>query len=274
MPDAGRSPIESAWTDEPPWPVEAQQAVERGDSVNPGADGPRPGRPSRLVVVGALIVLTAVSADVHYGGLLTHLDHHVAARMAGWGLRWQTWPRRLLSLGLWFGQRGVILTLSAAVAGWLTWRHRTCEPLLRLVVAVVSVAAAVYAFKLGLARDAPLQVAQGVPPGRGASFPSGHEANAVLFWGLADWSVRTWPTPATVRTGVRWGRRVAPIAVVLTMTLLNYHWLSDFLGGAAVGVALLALTLLPRWAGLARTLDARLWRPSALDTGSPGSSRG
>lgn len=192
--------------------------------------------------------------------------------MAGWGLRWQTWPRRLLSLGVLFGQRGVALSLSAALAGWLTWRHRTSEPLLRLAVAVVAVAVAVYALKLGLARDAPLQVAQGVPPGQGGSFPSGHEANAVLLWGLADWSVRTWSIPVRVRTGVRWGRRIAPVAVVVAMTLLNYHWISDFLAGAAVGVVLLALTLLPRWSGAAARLDAWLGWPAALGAGSPGSS--
>ena len=125
-------------------------------------------------------------------------------------------------------------------------------------MAAVSLAVVVYGFKLGLARNAPIQVAHGVTPGQGASFPSGHMANAVLLWGLADWSVRRWFAPARLRAAIRIGRWIAPVAILVCMTLLNYHWLSDFIGGAAVGVILLALALWPRWSVVADRIDIRV----------------
>ena len=212
----------------------------------------------------ALAVLVAVSLDVHLGGPLTHLDHQVADRMTSWDLRGRPWPRRALTVGVWFGQRGVVLVGAVLILGAAAGRHRTVEPLLRLVVALVGLIAVVYAFKLGLARNAPVQDARGDPAGTGASFPSGHVANAVLLWGLASWSVRRWPVPEMLGAAVRYGRWVAPVAVTVAMTLLNYHWLTDLVGGAAVGVVLLGTTLLPLWSRPAAALDRR-WRRQPAD---------
>lgn len=218
-------------------------------------DGPRP-----VVIVGALVVLAVVSADVLLGGPLSHLDHRVGTQMDDWGLRWRPWPRRSLTLGVIPGQRGYVLTGAAALAAWLGWRNRTSEPVVRLAVAVVSLLAVVYAFKLGLARNAPIQDSRGEAAGHGASFPSGHVANAVLLWGWAYWSACRFRLPRMVRRVLGWGRWAAPVAVSVAMTLLNYHWITDFLGGAAVGVILLAWTLLPAWSRLAWALDTR-WAP-------------
>jgi hypothetical protein len=61
-----------------------------------------------------------------------------------------------------------------------------------------------------------------------------------------------WPRIIDV---LRW---VAPFAVAVGMTLLNYHWLSDFVGGAAVGVLALAVASWPGWTSLAHRIDSRL----------------
>ena len=138
------------------------------------------------------------------------------------------------------------------------------EPLLRLAVALITILVVIYAFKLGLARNAPIQDARGIPAGHGASFPSGHVANAVVLWGIADWSVRHWSTPHWLRRVVRIGRWIGPFCITIAMTLLNYHWLSDFIGGALVGVVLLSAALLPVWTAAAESLDLRLrLRPCA-----------
>lgn len=236
--------------------VTSNAAPIDGESVPAQAESARPG-PNWWVIGAALVILVLVVIDIKASGPLDHLDHRVGHRIDGWDLRNRTVDRRLLTVGLYFGQRGVVLPLSIVLAGWLTWRARTVEPVLRLVVAAVSLAVVVYGFKLGLARNAPIQDAHGLPPGRGASFPSGHMANAVLLWGLADRSVRQWSAPVRLQAGIRIGRWIAPVAIFVCMTLLNYHWLSDFVGGAAVGVMLLALTLWPRWSALAERIDAR-----------------
>ncbi|MCW2528650.1 MAG: phosphoesterase PA-phosphatase related protein [Pseudonocardiales bacterium] len=206
----------------------------------------------------AFLVAVAVSVDVHAGGPLTHLDRRIADRMFQWDLRHDAFARPLLTIFLYFGQRGVVLVLSLLLLGWLAWRFRTVEPILRLVVALVLIYVVVYGFKLGLARNAPIQDFRGEKAGEGSSYPSGHVANAVVLWGLGDWAVNEWPTPPRMRRLLRGGRWVAPFAVTISMTLLNYHWLSDFLGGAAVGVVLLALVSLPLWTSAAARIDGRL----------------
>lgn len=234
----------------------ARQAV----AARPPAETP-PGVPWWAVVV-AVVVLALVVVDLGLHGPLDHLDHQIADRTGPWNLRGHRTTRWPLTIGVFFGQRGVILVGAAVLAVSLAWRAQTSEPVVRLLVAVVSLAAVVYGFKFGLARNAPIQEIQGVPAGHGASFPSGHIANAILLWGLADWSVQTWPTPPRLRLAVRVGRWIAPVAVFVAMMLLNYHWLSDFIGGAAVGVILFALALWPRWSRVAAEIDAR-W-PASL----------
>jgi membrane-associated phospholipid phosphatase len=221
------------------------------------------GRPAvpRWAVVVAVIVLALVVLDVGFHGPLDHLDHQIADRTGSWDLRGHRATRWPLTIGVFFGQRGVVLVAAVALAIGLAWRARTCEPVLRLFVAALSLAVVVYAFKFGLARNAPIQEIQGVPAGHGASFPSGHIANAILLWGLADWSVQTWPTSPPLRRAIRIGRGIAPVAVFVAMMLLNYHWLSDFIGGLAVGVVLLALTLWPGWTEAATRIDAG-WPPA------------
>jgi membrane-associated phospholipid phosphatase len=222
--------------------------------------------PGRRAVIIAVVVLLLVVADIRFSGPFDQLDHRVATRMNNWGLRRHTWDRRVLTVGLYFGQRGVVLPGALLVAGWLSWRTHTVEPLVRLAVAVVSLALVVYGFKVGLARNAPIQDIEGVPAGHGASFPSGHMVNAVLLWGLSDWAVRRWSSPVFLRRALRTGRWIAPFAIPVSMTLLDYHWLSDFAGGAAVGVILLALAVHPQLHEASLWLERR-WPRRAVRSG-------
>ncbi|MEP6852197.1 MAG: phosphatase PAP2 family protein [bacterium] len=235
-------------------------------TTDPAAPTRTPGSagPARLAVLVAAVVLVAVSLDIFATGPLTHLDHRLGRQLQSWDLRSTDWPRYLLTVGIWFGQRGVVLTMAVLIAGVLSWRHRTLEPVVRLVVAVLALLAVVYAFKLGLGRNAPIQDARGEPAGSGSSYPSGHVANAVLLWGLADWSLLRWPVSDRLSRAVHVGRWIAPFAITVAMTLLNYHWLSDFIGGAAVGVLLLALVLRPVWAAAAAPFDGRRRRSNAV----------
>lgn len=179
------------------------------------------------------------------GGLLTRLDHEIShiARQ-DWGLRFETWPRRGLRALTLFGQRGPVLIVALPFVAWLTWRTRRAEPILRLVAALLLLTTAVYALKLGLARDAPPH--DGVRTDQGRSYPSGHLANAVLVWGLLAWLAGRYRVVSTVLA--RWLRAVAiagPALVVVGMTLLDYHWMSDFIAGAALGVVLLWVVTVP-----------------------------
>jgi membrane-associated phospholipid phosphatase len=220
------------------------------------------------LVIAAIAVLMWVVLDIHLDGPLVQLDHRIAARTGRWDLRDHPAARWPLTAGVLFGQRGVVLVGAALIAAGVTWRAHTCEPMLRLLVAVLSLAVVVYGFKFGLARNAPVQDAQGVAAGHGASFPSGHIANAILLWGLADWSARTWAPPSPLRAAIRVGRWIAPEAVFVSMMLLDYHWLSDFIGGVAVGVILLAFAQWQVWSPTAAWVDSR-WPRSLAPSGWP-----
>lgn len=232
-----------------------------------GAHGRGPFVPLWLALLGVLVTV-AISFDVCYHGPLTSVDTHLSDQMLQWGLRFKRWPRRLLTPGLWFGQRGTVLTGSLLLAFWTAWRWRSVEPLVRLIVAVVGLGVVVYSFKLGLARNAPIAVARGQRVATGASFPSGHTANAVVLWGLAQYTASHPRLDSRLVDAVRVGRLVAPVVVSVVMVLLDYHWLTDLLAGVAVGVVLLWATLHPCWNHASEWIDSRSFRRSVADSAS------
>lgn len=205
-----------------------------------------PLRPPPWAVIASIAIVAAVTADVLAGGLLTRLDYQLSHLTRDvWGLRFQTWPRRGLRLLTFFGQRGPILFVALPFAAWLAWRIHRFEPLLRLVAALVMLALSVYALKLGIGRAAP--PVDALHTDAGQSFPSGHLANAVLVWGLLAWLSARYaavvPRPLAGALAVL--RLAGPVLVVVGMTLLDYHWLSDFIAGAAIAVVLLWIVTWP-----------------------------
>lgn len=205
----------------------------------------------------AAVVLIAVTADVLAGGLLTRIDHAISGPMRDTGLHDSRFPHYGLYFLTWFGQRGPVLLVSVPVFALLSWRMRSLEPLLRLIVAFLALAGVVYAMKYAIGRAAP-------PVDRlhrsGLSYPSGHVANAILVWGLLAHQVARGLPGSRVLPALRVLSVVAPLAVVVGMTLLDYHWFTDFIGGAAVGVLLLALATVSQWSRIAERLDRSLVR--------------
>jgi membrane-associated phospholipid phosphatase len=152
------------------------------------------------------------------------------------------------------GGRGFLLLVLAGLVGWLWWRERTLLPLARVVLALLLLTAVVYAFKWGAGRTAPAY------PGSffhrdGASYPSGHVANAVLMWGLVRWQAVQFDLPARVQRVARGMSLLGPVATGAAMVALDFHWVTDAVVGAAVGILLLGVVhlldavLLSRWPG-------------------------
>jgi len=113
---------------------------------------------------------------------------------------------------------------------------------------------AVYALKTAVTRPAPIPG----PHDARDSYPSGHLPNAILVWGIVAWSAARAGAPAALTNVLRIVRAVGPPAVIVGMTLLDYHWFSDFIGGACIGVALLPVVVSPVWAQIAARIDRRL----------------
>ena len=202
----------------------------------------------------ASVVLVLTTIAVVQGNVLVHIDDAVSGRMKDANLR-NSWAKPFIYVLTLPGQRGTVLVVSGLVVGYLWWRTRSVESLLRWLVALVMVAAVVYAFKELVVRTAP-----SAPPGEPAptnSYPSGHVVNAVVIWGTLAWCAARAPVARWLQRTLRILAILGPIAVIVGMTLLDYHWLTDFLAGLCIGVILLPLTEAPWWTTLATRLDRR-----------------
>ena len=210
------------------------------------------GRPPWWAVVLALVVLTAVIVDLLDDGLLGRLDQRVSDVVGGWGL-----PDSGAYPVMWvltqLGGRVTILVVLGALVGYLAWRRRTWLPAIRAVLALVLLTLAVYALKTGIGRTAPTYPGSFFFHADGASFPSGHVANAVLMWGIARWQAVEYRLPARAQRGFWLLSVLGPVVAGAAMVALDFHWLSDAVAGAAVGVILLGVVhaldalVLSRW---------------------------
>ena len=218
---------------------------------------PRPGpvigigRPPWWVLVLAALVTVGVTVDLLRRGRLERMDLRVSEVVSAWDLRdsgayWFVW------LFTQAGGRGFILIVLAGLVGWLALRRHTLVPLARVVIALALLTAVVYGFKWGTGRTAPAY------PGSffhrdGASYPSGHVANAVLMWGVARWQAVEFGLPARVQRAAWLLSVLGPVATGVAMVALDFHWVTDAVVGLAVGLLLLGVVhaldaaLLPRW---------------------------
>jgi membrane-associated phospholipid phosphatase len=207
------------------------------------------------VVAVAVVVLVAVTIDVAQHGWLTHLDSTIAHHVESWQIGRSSAEGEALRVLTFFGQRGPVLGVATPVALYLAWRSRSVSPLLRYAVALVLLTIAVYALKGAITRPAPSYRPGLDNPAQ--SFPSGHMVNAILIWGTLAWAASRAEVAAWLVRTLRVVQVIAPPAVFIGMTLLNYHWFSDFVGGACVGVILLPLVLGPWWERVETRIDER-----------------
>jgi membrane-associated phospholipid phosphatase len=211
------------------------------------------------VLLASLALTAVVTADLLARGRLERMDLRVSEVVSSWGLKDSPvtyWPVWCVTQ---FGGRGFILIVLAGLVGFLTWRRRTLLPLVRVLLALALLTAVVYGFKYGTGRTAPAY------PGSffhrdGESYPSGHVANAVLIWGVARWQAVEYGLPAGVQRALRWLSVLAPVVTGVAMVALDFHWVTDALAGATVGIVLLGVvhlldvTVLSRWVrGRSRT---------------------
>ena len=219
------------------------------------------GRPPRWLVLASVVLTAAVTVDLLTRGVLERMDLRVSEVVSAWDLKdsaayWPVWAVTQL------GGRGFILMVLAGLVGYLGWRFHTGVPLVRVLLALALLTVVVYSFKFGTGRTAPAY------PGSffhrdGASYPSGHVANAVLMWGVARWqAVEYGLAPWVQRT--TWVLSVAaPVATGVAMVSLDFHWVTDAVVGAAVGILLLGVVHVLDAVAVSRWAGARAGRSSA-----------
>ncbi|HZB21088.1 MAG TPA: phosphatase PAP2 family protein [Blastococcus sp.] len=198
------------------------------------------GRPPWWLMLAALVVGTLVTADLLTGGVLERLDLRISHVIGGWGLR-DSGAYPFVWAVTQLGGRATILGVLAILVGYLGWTRRTWVPLLRVLLALGTLTLGVYALKHGTGRTAPGHPDEVFFHLDGASFPSGHVANAVIMWGVARWLAVEYGLPERVQQAFWWLSIAAPVATGLSMVSLDFHWLTDAIVGGAVGIVLLGV---------------------------------
>jgi len=206
--------------------------------VTPGPDR-GVGRPPWWLVAAGAAVAAVLAAALLTGGAVARLDGRVSAVVDGWRLDTGA-TGRLLRLAGELGGRAVLAVVLLAVAAVIGRRHRTVRPLLQALLALAVLSAVVCAVKLGVDRVAPAAGAGPAARG-GTSFPSGHVANAVVVWGVVRWQAVAYRVRPVVQQVAGGCAVVAPAVAGVAMLLVGFHWLSDLLAGAAIGVSLLGV---------------------------------
>lgn len=156
--------------------------------------------------------------------------------------------------------QAVALPILSAVALTLAWRRRSWLPIVTGAAAEFGFLGIVGTLKLVFARPAPILQDPDFFSGgvfdagwHGISYPSGHAAEAVLLYGAAVLliarysSARRWVV-AVLSGGVAF----FTVLAAGTSFYLGWHWMTDLVGGMALGALVLRLVAvidehLPNW---------------------------
>jgi len=203
-----------------------------------------------LALVAAFVALTVALAQGH----LLALDQHVADWVDGHRPAVLYWPSRVLN---YLGQGGqVLMPVAIVLAVVVTVRRRSIRPMLVFVAAFALTYVTIGPLKIWLDRAAPAftgpdrtvlfnPAASGV---EAMSYPSGHVANALVWYGVITVLAGALVTlSARARLALR---VLPPVIVFCTTTYLAFHWLTDSVAGVFLGLVLTRLMARIPWDSL------------------------
>lgn len=212
-----------------------------------------------------LVAFVALTIALLNGHLLTWDQ-----RVADWAFAHQPagvyWTARVLN---YLGQGGQVLTpIAIVLTAWLTWRTRSVRAVLPFVGAYVLTYLTIGPLKLWAGRaaprfDGPDKTIMHNPYASGleaVSYPSGHMGNALVWYAVIALLVAALrQRPLTRRQWLL--IRVVPVVILfLTTVYTGFHWLTDSVAGALLGLILARLIDRIRWDAI--PLPARLDRPA------------
>jgi membrane-associated phospholipid phosphatase len=184
-----------------------------------------------LVVFVGGVVLALLAVVVRSSDALAGLDSSVAE----WGdLHATPWTQDAITLVTRLGETWLVAIVAVVVTGVeiARTRNRWVVPFLLAVILGDKLLTAAIKQLVDRARPELEAVAATLGP----SFPSGHTSTAAASWAAFAlvagrwWGRRAWPALAGAAVGIA-------VAVALSRVLLDVHWLTDVLGGLALGWA-------------------------------------
>jgi len=186
------------------------------------------------IFVGGL-VLALLAVVVRSSDALSGLDSSVAK----WGdNHGSAWSHDALTLVTQLGETWLVVLVASVVAGVEIARTRSRWVAPFLLAVILGDKLLTEAIKQIVDRARP--TLEAVAATLGPSFPSGHTSTAAASWAAFAlvagrwWGRRTWPALAGTAVGIA-------VAVALSRVFLDVHWLTDVLGGLALGWAWFAV---------------------------------
>jgi undecaprenyl-diphosphatase len=146
----------------------------------------------------------------------------------------ELWLNTAMRTVTWFGSTAVLIPLALISGGFWWWKTGSRRPLALLLGAYFGAAALSDVVKPLVARPPP-PVNQMVATFGGWSFPSGHASQSIAVYGmlavLLASTTSSWTTKVTL-----WSMALTITLVVgISRIYLGVHWLTDVLGGYALG---------------------------------------
>ena len=171
---------------------------------------------------------------------LTLVDPSVATFIAGHRLTWLT---PVMELVTWLGSSFFIIPFGVAAGGYLWRRRRSWRPLVMVAAAFLGAAGLYDIVKPAVGRARPGAALQVGGPDVGNAFPSGHATQTISFYGMLVVVLISCYAPRP-----RWpfllGAALVTLVVGASRLYLGVHWLTDVLGGYALGLAWLSLVMI------------------------------
>ncbi len=133
--------------------------------------------------------------------------------------------------------------ISALMVGWLVWRKRWWALGVFAGTMALSLSLTV-ALKVAVARNRPSPADVLGALAHDYAFPSGHTMNTTVVFGLLAGYIATQIASRWIRAALVFGWLLVSAAVGASRVYLGYHWLTDVLGGFAIGVGVLSLAAL------------------------------
>jgi undecaprenyl-diphosphatase len=152
------------------------------------------------------------------------------------------WLTGIMKAVTWLGSTAVIIPLGLIAGGFFVLRRREWRPLALLATAVAGAVFLYGIVKRLVGRSRP---PHGIWIGHfdGFAFPSGHATQSVAFYATLA-VVLTLGRPARARAAA-WGCATLVVLVVgASRIYLGAHWLTDVLGGYALGTVWAAIVMI------------------------------
>src|SRR5690242_6151387 len=182
-------------------------------------------------------------------------DPHVTAWVVAHRTEWLTSALKVLT---WLGSTAVIIPAGLAIGLYFLIRRRDWRPLALLTAAVAGAVGLWLIIKPFVGRPRP-PAAIWIGHYPGAAFPSGHATQSIAFYAMLAIVLGAGLSPR--RRAILWGAAALVVLIVgASRIYLGAHWLTDVLGGYALGaswVAIVVAVLLITSPGIGRVRPVR-----------------